>query len=180
MAGLVAQRYGAAIFELAKEKDAVIDMETEIIAVSESFKDLGLEEFLGHPKVSMAEKIKVLESSLTGKVSHDLLGLLVLVVRKGRYYYVDEIFEEALDLIDAYRGRVKAYIGSADELTVDQKSKIVHQLAAESHKTIIPIYEVDPSLIGGLVLRIGDRIVDNSIKGHMHSMSRKMLATKID
>ncbi len=180
MAGLVAQRYGAAIFELAKEKDAVVELETEIIAVSESFLDLDLEEFLGHPKIPMAEKIKVLETSLSGKVSHDLLGLLVLVVKKGRYYHMNEIFEEVLDLIDGYRGRVKAYIASADQLTVDQKSKIVHQLAAEAHKTVIPIYEIDPSLIGGLVMRIGDRIVDNSIKGHMHSMSRQMLATKID
>ena len=180
MAGLAAKRYGTAIFELAKEKDAVVALETEVIEVKESFKELNLSEFLGHPKISLEEKIGVLESSLTGKVSHDLLGLLVLVVKKGRYYEIDDIFQETLDLIDEERGRVKAYISSADELHVDEKSKIIHQLSGLTGKDIIPVYEVDESLIAGLVIRIGDRIVDNSIKGHMHSMSREMLATKIN
>lgn len=180
MAGLVAKRYGTAIFELAKEKDAVIALEDEVIALKQSFESLELSEFLGHPKISLDEKIKVLETSLADKVSHDLLGLLVLVVKKGRYNDIDDIFEEILDLIDVEHDRVKAYISSADQLHVDEKSKIIHQLSALAHKTIIPIYEVDESLIGGLVIRIGDRIVDNSIKGHMHSMSREMLATKIN
>ena len=180
MAGLVGKRYGTAIFELAKEKDTVVELETEIIAVRESFKELNLEEFLSHPKISLTEKIKVLEESLSDKISHDLLGLLVLVTQKGRQYDIEDIFEEVLELIDEDRGRVKAYITSADPLTTDQKSKIIHQLSQQTKKEIIPIYEEDQSLIGGLIIRIGDRIVDNSIKGHMHMMSRDLLATKIE
>lgn len=180
MAGLVAKRYGTAIFELAKEKDAVIALENEVIAVKESFAHLDLEDFLGHPKISQQEKIKVLEESLKDKVSHDVLGLLILIVKKGRHYHIQEIFEEVLELIDEERGRVKAYVSSADSLTVDQKEMIVHKLSKQANKEIIPIYEIDESLIGGLVIRIGDRIVDNSIKGHLHSLSRELLATKIE
>jgi F-type H+-transporting ATPase subunit delta len=180
MAGLVAKRYGTAIFELAKEKDAVEALETEIILLEEAFKKMELEEFLGHPKIPQAEKIKVLEESLTDKISHDLLGLLVLIVQKGRYLDIDDILQEVLEQIDVHHGRVKAYISSADALTHDQKDKIVHQLAKQAHKEIIPIYEIDESLIGGLVIRIGDRIVDNSIKGHLHTLSRDLLATKIE
>ncbi len=180
MAGLVAKRYGAAIFELAKEKEAVVALENELLIVQESFTQVDLNEFLGHPGVSLDDKVRVLEESLSGKVSHDLLGLLVLVVKKGRYSYVDSIFEEALELIDAYRGRVKAYISSADPLSVAQKSMIIHELGALTRKDIIPLYEEDESLIGGLVIRIGDRIVDNSIKGHLHTLSRELLATKIE
>ena len=180
MAGLVAKRYGAAIFELAKEQDAVVALETEIIIVQEGFSHLDLTDFLGHPKVSLDQKIEVLESSLSDIISHDLLGLLVLVVKKGRYAEIDAIFDETLELIDAYRGRAKAYITSADELQVDQKSKLIHELSTLTRKEIIPLYEIDESLIGGLVIRIGDRIVDNSIKGHLHKLSRELLETKID
>ena len=92
MAGLVAKRYGAAIFELAKEKDAVVALENELLIVQESFTQVELNEFLGHPGVSLDEKVRVLEDSLSGKISHDLLGLLVLVVKKGRYSFIDKIF----------------------------------------------------------------------------------------
>lgn len=180
MAGLVAKRYGAAIFELAKEKDAVETLENEIIILKNSFREMELEEFLGHPKIPQAEKITVLEEALSKKISHDLLGLLVLVVKKGRYLDIEDIFNETLELIDVHHGRVKAFISSADELDYNQKDKLVHRLAKLADKEIIPIYEVDDSLIGGLVIRIGDRIVDSSIKGHLHSLSRQLLATKIE
>lgn len=180
MAGIAAKRYATAIFELAKEKDAVVDLENEIIAVKESFKATELEDFLGHPKISQSDKIGVLEESLKDRVSKDLLGLLVLIVKKGRHYEIDQILGEVLERIDVDRGRIKAYISSADELSVAQKDRIVHELANQAHKEIIPLYDVDPSLIGGLVIRIGDRIVDNSIKGRMHTLSRELLATKIE
>ncbi len=180
MAGLVAKRYGTAIFELAKEKDAVETLENEIIILEEAFKMMDLKDFLGNPKVPMTEKVTVLESSLSDKISHDLMGLLVLLVEKGRYQEMDKIFEEVLELIDVHHGRVKAYVTSADVLTEDQKFKLIHQLAKETKKEVIPIYEIDESLIGGLIIRIGDRIVDNSIKGHMHSLSKVLMATKIE
>lgn len=179
MAELVAKRYGAAIFELAKEEDAVEVLETEILAVRESFQDRELVDFLSHPKIALHEKIELLETSLTGRIGHDLLGLLILVVKKNRYDHIADILEEVVELIDVHHGRVKAYISSPDALSVENKSSIIHELAALTHKEILPIYEVDPSLIGGLVIRIGDRIVDNSIKGHLHSLSKQMLQTKI-
>lgn len=180
MAQLVAKRYATALFELAKEQDAVVALENEIIVVKESFRHLELEEFLGHPKISLSEKIKVLETSLADKISHDLMGLLVLIVKKGRHGNIHEIFDEVLARIDDHRGRVKAYISSSDALSSDQKEMIVHKLSKQTNKEIIPIYDIDQSLIGGLVIRIGDRIVDNSIKGQLHTLSRQLLATKIE
>ncbi|PKM53005.1 MAG: hypothetical protein CVV00_14500 [Firmicutes bacterium HGW-Firmicutes-5] len=54
------------------------------------------------------------------------------------------------------------------------------QLEKSTDKKIIPEYRIDKTLIGGLFIRIGDRVIDNSIKGHMHSMSKKLLETKIN
>ncbi len=179
MVELVAKRYGAAIFELAKEQDAVISLQEEILGIKDSFEDPELRDFLTQPKIPIGEKISVLENALGDKISHDLMGLLVLVMNKGRQDQISPILEEVLDLIDDYNGRVKAYISSAEALSDKQKTETLSQLASLTKKEIIPSYEVDPTLIGGLVIRIGDRIVDNSIKGHLHSMSRQLLETQI-
>ncbi len=143
--------------------------------------DHDLQELLSHPKIANEKKVILLEDALSDKISHDLLGgLLVLIVHKGRQAHIPEILEEVLEMVDAYEGKVKAYISSSDALSDEQKSGVVTELAKQTGKEIIPLYEVDETLIGGLVIRIGDRIVDNSIKGHLHLLSRELLETKIN
>lgn len=179
MAELVAKRYGSAIFELAKEKDAVALLKEEILGIKDSFMEDDLRDLLTHPKISVEQKIDLLEEALSDKISHDLLGLLVLIVEKGRQLYINDILEEVLELIDAYEGKVKAYITSPNPLSDAHKDNIISELAKQTGKEIIPIYKVKPAIIGGLIIRIGDRIVDNSIKGHLHTLSRELLETKI-
>lgn len=179
MVELVAKRYGSAIFELAKEKDAVTLLKEEILGIREVFSEKDLREMLTHPKIAVEKKIELLEESLTGRISHDLLGLLVLIIRKGRQLHITDIFDEVLTLIDDHDGKVKAYITSPDPLDDDQKKNIIEELAKQTEKEVIPVYEVDPDIIGGLIIRIGDRIVDNSIKGHLHTLSRQLLDTKL-
>lgn len=180
MVELIAKRYGSAIFELALEKDAVAQLKDEILAIRDSFLDHDLQEMLTHPKIALEKKYAFLEEALDGKISDELLGLLILVIRKRRQSHIPEILEQALELVDAYEGKVKAFISSPDALSDQQKDMIVTELSKQTDKEIIPVYEVDASLIGGLVVRIGDRIMDNSIKGHLHTLSRQLLETKIN
>lgn len=180
MVELIAKRYGSAIFQLAEEKDAVNDLQKDILLIQESFLDKELIEFLSHPKIPLSDKIKMLEEALSERVGQDLLGLLVLILKKNRQHYISEILTEVLDMIDTYQGKVKAYIESVDELSTEKKKQIIDQLEKSTDKKIIPEYRIDKTLIGGLFIRIGDRVIDNSIKGHMHSMSKKLLETKIN
>lgn len=175
MVELIAKRYGSAIFELAKEQGAVLELQKEILSVRKSFEDGEIIEFLNHPKVSTEEKIELIETSLKDTIGHDLMGLLVLVLQKGRQSHIGKILDATLALIDEYMGKVKAYITSAEPLTEQQGQGIKEHLAKLTGKDIIPVYSVDTAIIGGLVIRIGDRIVDNSVKGHMHTMSRILL-----
>lgn len=180
MAGLIAKRYGSAIFELAVEKDAVALLKKEVFGIRESFLEDDLIDILSHPKISVEQKIALLENALSDNVSKDLLGLLVLIVKKGRQHYISDILEEVIELTNEYEGKVKAYITSSNPLSDEHQSRIIKELAKQTNKEIIPVYEIDPSIIGGLVIRIGDRIVDNSIKGHLHGLSRELLETRIN
>lgn len=179
MVELVEKRYGSAIFELAKEEDAVEALQKEILAIQDSFLEEDFKAILSHPKVAMKEKIKLVEDIFTDRISKNLVGLFVLVIRKGRQASISDILSEVLVLIDTYQGKMKAYISSPNTLSDEQKKTIEDQLQSMTKKEIIPIYDIDESLIGGLIIRIGDRIVDNSIKGHLHTLSRELLETKM-
>jgi len=180
MVELIAIRYGTAIFQLAKEKEAIHTLKEEILSIQASFEDKDLKEILSHPKIGTEQKVALLEEALTDRISQDLLGLLVVVIIKGRQGYITDILEKVIEMIDTYEGKVKAYITSANPLTATQKTRIVTKLHAQTGQIIMPIYEVDTSLIAGLVIRLGDRIVDNSIKGQMHILSKELLKTKIN
>lgn len=178
---LIGKRYGTALFELAQENGQLSQLKEEIILVTESLmKSEEYFEVINHPKISLDEKIKLTESILEGKVSHDLLGLIILVLQKGRQNALTAIFQYCLDAISEFEGFVKALITSSHMLGSEQKQAIEKHLSQMTNKKIDAQYKVDLSLIGGLTIRIGDKIVDNSIKGKIHQMSRELLNTKLN
>ncbi len=178
MASIIGKRYGNAVFELAKEGEWVDTLETQINLVEKIFNEKEILSFLGHPGVPNAEKISVIESSLEGKAKEELVGLFILLVQKGRTGYIQDIFEEIHTSIDEYNGKAKVYIKSAYELTDEEKSSIEKRVSDITKKKVVPIYKIDKTLIGGLVIRIGDKVVDSSIKGHLRAMKRSLLEEK--
>lgn len=173
MAELIAKRYGYAIYQLAIENNSIDEISEQmkviknVLLYETDFVDL-----LNHPKIVIEEKIKLVESIFKNKINDDLLGLMVLTINKRRQNHLIEIFDYCLEQFDEYNGILKAFITSADVLSTQQKDNIKARLEELTKKTVITEYQSDQSLIGGLIIRIGDRIVDNSIKGKLNSMSR--------
>jgi F-type H+-transporting ATPase subunit delta len=177
MVELISKRYGTAIYELAVESNKLKEIEEEIkvvLNILESEKEFT--EILNHPKVVVEEKIKIVENIFSDKISDELLGLIIVTVTKGRQDFLTDIFKYCLNRIDEHNGILTAFISSATDLTDDQKDAIRAKLAKLTNKTINMNYTVDESLIGGLVIRIGDRIVDNSVKGKIRNMSKELYA----
>ncbi|TCK87903.1 F-type H+-transporting ATPase subunit delta [Natranaerovirga hydrolytica] len=175
MAELVVKTYSNAIFQLAKEEDALDAIEEEAQVVLKILNEN--EEFLtllNHPKISKEDKISILEKTFSEKISANFLGLLVIVVKKDRYSYIVEIIRELLNAIKEEKGIVAAHISSAKNLSDAQKEKVEQRLKELTQKSIEPVYVVESSLIGGLKIRIGDRIVDNSIKGKIDLMAKEL------
>ena len=104
----------------------------------------------------------------SGRICDDLLNFLILLVQKGRYAYVEEILAYFTDRVKEAEGIGTAYVTTAVELTPAKKDEIHKKLlATTSYREIEIIYQVDRSLIGGMTVRINDRVICSSIKTKM-------------
>lgn len=181
MAKLVSKTYGDALFELALERNELDAISDEAVCVNEIFREnTELTSLLNLPRLSAQEKVSVIETIFKGRISDEMTGFLVTVVDKGRYNEIGAI-------LDYFDSRVKEYknigivdVTSAAELTEGQKGKIRAKLLAVTKYSDLEIrYRTDASLIGGIVIRIGDRVADASIKTRLSNLSRELLKVSL-
>ncbi len=180
MAKLVSAAYGDALFELAVEQNKVDLFYEEADAVLKSFKEnsdlMGL---LNHPKIVKEDKISVIDNIFGKFISREMTGFLVTIVTKDRSREIPDIFQYFIDRVKEYKGIGIAYVTTPMELTGDIKAKVVNKLLQTTGYSQFEMnYSVDESLIGGMVIRIGDRVIDSSIKHKLTSLSREL--NKID
>lgn len=182
MAKLASKVYGDALFELAVEENRVEALADEAVLVKavleENPKLAGL---MKHPKVIREEKIQFIEDCFKNRVSEDMVGFLAIAVTKGRFSEVHAILDYFLECVKEYQGIGTACVVSAVELNEKWKSEVEKKLLSTTsyHKMEIS-YQVDQSLIGGLMIRIGDRVVDTSIKHKLDQMTEKLLKISLE
>lgn len=181
MAKLVSTTYGEALFELAAENGK----EEEFLSEIETLKGL-LEEnpefgrLMNHPKILKEEKLKVLEEVFSGRISRELLGFLHLVVTKDRYGEIDGILDFFIDKVKQHQGIGIAHVATAISLNEAQKKEIEGKLLSTTSFSRMEMhYQVDEDLIGGMVIRIGDRVVDSSVKTKLFELQRELLKVQL-
>ncbi len=177
MAKLVSKVYGDAYVSVVSEKNNLIDALEEI----KLLKNILLEndeiiELLDSPKLDDEEKTAFIKGIFENHISVDSLGFLLTVIEKKRQAELLPIVDYVIDCIKELLLIGKATITTALELDDAKKERIVEELLKTSHyKSLEVEYVVDNSIIGGIVIRIGDRVVDSSVKTRIEKM-RKMLS----
>lgn len=180
MAKLVSATYGDALFEVAIEQNMVDALFEEAKAVYDAIgENKELIEFLNHPKIDKENKVKTIENIFDRFISKELTGLLVTVVEKDRSKELTDILEYFLNKVKEHKKIGTAYVTTPMELSDEAKKKVEQRLLATTgYVKFEMIYAVDASLIGGMVIRIGDRVVDSSIKNKLSELARQL--NKID
>lgn len=176
MAKLAAKTYSDALFELAVEENKVDSLYEEATAVQAVLSDNPeLGKLMLHPKIVREEKIRMIEGIFKGRVSDVMCGFLVRVVSAGRYENLKEILENFVTLVKDYKKIGIAYVVTPTELEKAQRENIEKRLLETTgYSTMEMHYDVDKSLIGGMRIRIGDRVVDSSILTKLNSLSREL------
>jgi F-type H+-transporting ATPase subunit delta len=175
MVELIAKRYGTAIYQLAVEKDQIDIVANEIASIKTVLEtEEDFVKILNHPKIVVEEKIALVESIFKGKVSDDVMGLIVLTIVKGRQSHLVDIIKYCEDAIDEHNNIVSAFVTSTEKLDKPHKKQLNQRLETLTGKSVNMSYDVDKSLIGGMIIRIGDRILDSSIKGKLANMSKAL------
>lgn len=176
MAKLISNTYGEALFEVAVEDGTVDSLFEEVEAVSELLTaNEDYVKLLTHPKLPLEEKVSLVEQTFKGKASDSLTGFLVTIVEKGRFADIQSILSYFKDKVREYRKIGVAYVTSAAALSEQEKQDIEKRLLdTTSYVKFIMDYQVDATLIGGVVIRIGDRVVDSSIKSKLNQMAKEL------
>ncbi len=176
MAKLVSNVYGDALFELALQQDKIDEFNEEAKAIVETLQgNEDLSKMMCHPKIVKEEKIEVVENIFKGRVSDEIVGLMVMVIEKDHFKDMEDIFSYYIDQVKEYKNIGVAYVKSPMELSPAQKKSIEKKLLDTTDYVSFEMnYEVEPDLIGGLVIRIGDRVVDSSVKTKIYELSREM------
>ena len=177
MAKLVSKVYGDAYVSVVSEKNNLIDALEEIKSVKNILlENVEIIELLDSPKMDDEEKIDFIKGIFENHISVDSLGFLLTVIEKKRQAELLPIVDYVIDCIKELLLIGKATITTALELDDAKKERIVDELLKTSHyKSLEVEYVVDNSIIGGIVIRIGDRVVDSSVKTRIEKM-RKMLS----
>lgn len=184
MAKLVSKTYGEALFEIAmeaKEGDKAGELMEEIIQVKDIIRqNPEFDKLLKHPGIPKQEKIQVVKNVFKGHISEEFLGFLEVVLQKERYSELPAIFEYFIEKVKEVKKIGVAYVNSAVELTDVQKEQVKAKLLqTTSYETMEMHYSVDASLIGGMVIRINDRVVDSSIKSKLNDLTRQLLQIQL-
>ncbi|MBS5926482.1 MAG: F0F1 ATP synthase subunit delta [Clostridium sp.] len=170
------RRYALALYEVAKEKDKVdeyINDLREICDLIENNKDFY--EVVKHPQISTKNKKRTFINIFKGKIDEELLSFLLILIEKDRILYLREKLNE-MEKIDLERKNIlSAVVKTAVPLLESEISDLQEKLEKQYNKKIIMTTEIDKSLLGGVYVRVGNDVIDGTIKSKLEEMKDIML-----
>ena len=176
---LAAERYARALFEIARAIHRDEPIQAELDHLSKALKsDPGLEKFFENPYLKTEQKRKFLQSLYQERREEfyeTLLDFFTILFEKNRFGLIHEISAEFKRIADEAKGQGVAEIRSAAPLGEDHRSRIVRRLEEIAGYRIMVRQEVDPSLVGGVVVKIKNKIIDGSIKFKINHLKKELI-----
>jgi F-type H+-transporting ATPase subunit delta len=166
----IARNYAEALFAAGTEHGDLLDAVAGAIAA-----DARIATALESPRVSKAAKSKILERGLKGEAPPQFVRFLQAVVRRGRQGLFAEIAQEYQRLLDVKLNRVHAGVTLASEPDGKAQQQIIDRLAKALGREVRAHFRADPKILGGVVVRVGDRILDGSVRRRLTAIQRRML-----
>ena len=135
---------------------------------------------LCHPEMTMEKKLALLQDVFQRELSQNMMGLLNVLVKKGRIGEILSVLGYFIERVMAYKKIGEVEVRTPMPLSDEQREKIENKLLEVSeYETLSVDYQVDESLLGGIVIRIGNRVLDNSIRSKLDAMTRDLSKVKL-
>ncbi len=171
-----ARSYAEAVLQLAKEKGRLAASMDDLRSVEAVFHaDARLRGLFTSPRIDRGVKEEFVRRAFKGRVGDEILGLLVVLIRKGRESLYDNVVDYFDSLKDLEEKRIHVHISSARALDPDVRAAIEAAIAEASGKRPIVNEKVDPALVGGLVVRVNDIVVDGSIRTRLRALRSRLV-----
>lgn len=176
-AAAVAAVYAAAMLGLGERRGEADDLRAELDELARfADRDRGFAAFLANPRIDAEDRAASLERMFRGRASDLLADALQVIHRKGRIALVPAIAAAYAERHDVLRGVIEVQVTSARPLDDDQRRRLEAAIRAKTGRRPRLAERVDPELLGGLVVRIGDEKVDGSIATRLEGLSQALLA----
>ena len=169
--------YSQALFELAHEKKLINDVEIQASSILKLINEsIDFRDLIKDPTNKIDDQLKVIEEiSNQFKFNELLKKFLGFIVSKRRFFYIEKILNDFLTICSNARGEIQAELLAAKELNENEINNIKNELSNNFGSNIKLNYKYDPSLVGGLILKVGSTMVDTSIKNKLQQIQKKMI-----
>jgi F-type H+-transporting ATPase subunit delta len=171
-----ARRYSQAVFNIALETNELDRWQSDLKKVADVAGDATIMAALESPKFNFDIKVKLLSEQLAD-INPLALNLVYLLVGRGKLAMIGDIADEYQRLLDSYRGIEQAEVTTAIPLDDEDKLRLTERLGVVVGKKVVLKPEVDPSLIGGIVVRVGGKILDGSTRSKLIALKEELAGT---
>ena len=175
----LAKKYAAALLTLAKETGTLEEVEQELAQIGEIVQqNPELTGFLRNQLISREAKKEVVERIFTQHLNPMVMRFLGVVIDRGRIALLPDIIDVYLELSHVERNIAEAQVRLAVDLTDEEETRLIRELTELTGKEIYLEKTIDPSILGGMIVTIGDRRIDGSLKRQLHEMKTTLLSEK--
>jgi F-type H+-transporting ATPase subunit delta len=171
---LAAKRYAQAVFELAVAANSTESWSSALQQIADFMSDSEVRRVLENTRVLRTAKEQLIDAAL-GDLPAQAHNLARLLVRKGRTALARPILDEYLALLEKQRGIARAKATTAVPLSDAERNALVTQLRQQTGRDIILETAVDPEIIGGIVVQVGDSLVDASTKAKLQALRESLV-----
>ncbi|MEV5029731.1 F0F1 ATP synthase subunit delta [Paenibacillus sp. LPE1-1-1.1] len=169
----VAKRYAKALFEVAEKQQVVSEVEEQLKLVVQTLEqDADVQKFLSLPSIDPASKIAVLKTAFGDRVSALVINTLEILITRRRQDVIADVYAAYTKVAGESLGQAHATVYTAHALSDEELVGVAAQFGQITGKTIIAQQIVEPALLGGVQVRIGDRLYDGSLSGKLERLQK--------
>ena len=174
MAKVSAKRHAQAVFQIALDRNELEQWLSDLEIIADRLKDPQLIALLQNPKLHFNEKRRLLDTILAG-INPLAMNLAYFLVAKNRLGILDDLVTEYRRLLDTYRGREQVEVITAIPLEGEEIERLKQRLAETIGKEVVLTTRVDPDIIGGMVTRVGDKLIDGSVHTKLQELRKSLI-----
>ena len=169
--------YSQALFELATESNSVTDIENQVSSILELVRTSeDIKKFIKDPTNKIEDQLKIINAiSDQFKFNELLKKFLGFTVTKRKLFFIEKILNDFLFICSNSRGEIQAELSAAKNLNESEINKIKDELSSTFGSNIKLNHKYDPSLIGGLIIKVGSTMIDTSLKSKIQKIEKKMI-----
>lgn len=172
----IARNYAETLVSLAQRADDLDGWGAMIMEFSDAIEnDARLRGFLSSPRMSAKGKVEIITQAFNDRLPRLFVRFLSAVIVNRRQHLIPQIAEEYALLVDEMQGRVRARVTVAREPDDKLRGRVTSQLGTITGKTVVPHFVVKPEILGGVIARIGDTVMDGSLARRLDTLRGRML-----